>query len=98
MSLNFQIEQTKVISYLQFNGVVKVIDYLLVLMIIFQESGICKENFRVCSELTALSFAPVGTNQIVSLLQVEMRQIFSYGTQIPSKGSLFISSINLDKL
>jgi hypothetical protein len=88
----------KAILYLQFNGVVKVIDYLQVLMTIFPEFGICKENFKVYSELTALSFALVGTNQIVSLLQAEMRLIFSYGTQIPSKESLFISSINLDKL
>jgi hypothetical protein len=98
MNRNFPIELTKVILYLQFNGVVKVIDYLQVLMIIFQEYGICKENFKVCSEPTALLFVLVGINQIVLLPQVETRLTFSFGTQIRFKENLYINLINLDKL
>lgn len=98
MNRNSLTELMKATSFLQFSGAAKVIGYLPVLMTIFPECGTCKENYKAYLEPTALLFALAGTNLTVWLLLEAMRLIFSSGTQIQSKESLYISSINRVKL
>lgn len=75
----FKREEMKIILYLQFIGVMMVIDFLLVHMIIQPAFSISKEKFKACSELITQYFALRGTNQILSLLLVGMKLIYIFG-------------------
>lgn len=87
----------KIISYLPFNGVIKVIDYLQVRTTILLESGIWVAKSLVCTELKALLFVLTGIGLTpLSLLEV-MKQTLSSGSPTQSRKTLFTSSTNRDR-
>ena len=69
----------KIILYLQFIGAITVIDFLQVPMIIQPAFLVCKEKFKECLGLRIQYFAHPGTNQILSLLLVEMKLMCIFG-------------------
>ncbi len=88
----------KIILFLQFSGVIKVIDYLQVLMIILLEFGICKENQKGYLEHKIHLFVLAGIKMIHQLLQEEMKLMFLFGTPQQYQKNLFINLNNLAKL
>jgi|LauGreDrversion4_2_1035121.scaffolds.fasta_scaffold57658_1 hypothetical protein len=75
----FKREVMKIILYLQFIGAMTVIDFLQVPMIIQPEFLVSKEKFKGCLGLRIQYFAHPGTNQILSLLLVEMKLMCIFG-------------------
>ena len=69
----------KITLFPRFIGAMMVIDFLLALMIIQPAFSVFKEKFKVCLRLITQYFAHPGTNQILSLVLVEIKLIFIFG-------------------
>ena len=94
----FKREGMKITLFLQFIGVTMVIDFLQALMIIQPAFSVSKEKFKVCLRLITQYFAHHGTNQILSLLLVEMKLIYIFGIQQLKIVNHNISCSSLDRL
>ena len=91
-------EGMKITLFLQFIGVTMVIDFLQALMIIQPAFSVSKEKFKVCLRLITQYFAHPGTNQILSLLLVEMKLIYIFGIRQLKIVNHNISCSSLDRL
>lgn len=69
----------KITLFLQFIGAMTEIGFLQAPMIIQPAFLISKEKFKACLGLIIQYFAHPGTNQILLLLLVEMKQIYTSG-------------------
>ena len=94
----FKREGMKITLFLRFIGVTMVIDFLQALMIIQPAFSVSKEKFKVCLRLITQYFAHPGTNQILSLLLVEMKLIYIFGIRQLKIVNHNISCSSLDRL